>query len=185
LGAGPDQGVVVAAMDKISRQSHLKQAAHALIIAAALERRPVHAWLKEIPMMKKTAGVLFAGIVLLLSNGAVHAEDKYSAGELFADCQAIVQSSKGAGVAEELELDNTFATGTCWGAFLSLQQIVVTKKEGGKNTLLNLCVPQNATMLNMIQVFALFLQSNQKRQEEPFTKVAIAALRSAYPCKGE
>jgi hypothetical protein len=136
-------------------------------------------------MMNKTAGAFFAGVVLLMSHGSVRAEDKYTAGDLFTDCQAIVQSSKGAGNAEELELDNTFATGACWGAFLSLQQIVVTKKEGGRNALLNLCVPQSATTLHMIQVFTLFLQSNPKRQDEPFTKVAIAALRSAYPCKGE
>ncbi len=128
-------------------------------------------------------GALLAAVVFLLSYGSLHAEDKYSAGDMVADCQSIVQSSKGSGNAEELELDNTFATGTCWGAFLSLQQIAVTKREGGRNALLNLCVPQDATMLQIIQVFTLFVQSNPKRQNEPFTKVAIAALRSAFPCK--
>jgi hypothetical protein len=130
------------------------------------------------------SGALIAASIFLFSAGSPHAEDRYSAGEMLSDCQAIVQSSKSSGNADELELDDTFATGTCWGAFLSLQQVAVTRMEGGKNTLLNLCVPRDATLLQIIQVFHLFVQSNPARQKEPFTKVAIAALRSAFPCKG-
>ncbi len=158
-----------------------------MTIAARIAGRPASASLKELHMTQKQRrrhSALLAGLAFIFLGSAVHADDRYTAGEMLTDCQAIIQASKTSGNSDELELDNTFATGTCWGAFLSLQQVVVTRFEGGKNTLLHTCVPQSATFLQIIQVFYLFAQSNPERQQEPFTKVAIAALRSAFPCKG-
>ena len=126
---------------------------------------------------------LFAGVVLLASLTALRAEDKLSAGEMLSNCQAILDSAKAAKNQDELELDNTFTSGTCWGAFLSVQQFVVTKVEGGRSTILNTCVPPETTLVQIIQIFDLFVRSNPKRQDEPFTKVAIAALRSGFTCK--
>lgn len=135
-------------------------------------------------MQRRRLRALIAGLALVSSGAVVHADDRYTAGDMLSDCQAIIEASKASGNPDELELDNTFATGTCWGAFLSLQQFAVTRFEGGKNTLLHTCVPQTTTTLRIIQVFYLFAQSNPERQQEPFTKVAIAGLRSAFPCKG-
>ena len=137
-------------------------------------------------MMDKKRGqirALFAGAVLLASLTAPRAEDKFSAGEMLSNCQAIEDSAKTAKNLDELELDNSFASGTCWGAFLSIQQFIVTKVEGGKTGILQICTPPEITLVQIIQIFDLFVRSNPKRQDEPFTKVAIAALRSAYPCK--
>ncbi len=126
---------------------------------------------------------LLAGAILFASMMAPRAEDKFSANEMLSSCQAILDAAKAAKNQDELELDNTFTSGTCWGAFLSVQQFIVTKVEGGKSTILHTCVPPEATLLQIIQIFDLFVRSNPKRQDEPFTKVAIAALRSAFPCK--
>lgn len=137
-------------------------------------------------MMDKKRGqirALFAGAVLLASLTAPRAEDKFSAGEMLSSCQAIEDAAKTAKNLDELELDNSFASGTCWGAFLSIQQFIVTKVEGGKTGILQICTPPETTLVQIIQIFDLFVRSNPKRQDEPFTKVAIAALRSAYPCK--
>jgi hypothetical protein len=137
-------------------------------------------------MMHKKRGqirALFAGAVLLASLAAPRAEDKFSAGEMLSSCQAIEESAKTANNLDELELDNSFTSGTCWGAFLSIQQFIVTKVEGGKTAILQICTPPETTLVQIIQIFDLFVRSNPKRQDEPFTKVAIAALRSAYPCK--
>ncbi len=137
-------------------------------------------------MMDKKRGqirALFAGAVLLASLTAPRAEDKFSAGEMLSNCQAIEDSAKTAKNLDELELDNSFASGTCWGAFLSIQQFIVTKVEGGKTGILQICTPPETALVQIIQIFDLFVRSNPKRQDEPFTKVAIAALRSAYPCK--
>jgi len=133
--------------------------------------------------MQRRIGMLVACASVLLSSSTLLAQDKYSAAEMQADCQAIINTAKASGDSEELEFENTFASGTCWGAFLSIQQIIVTKQEGKKNTILHVCVPEDTTLLQIIQVFDVFVRTNANRQEEPFTKVAIAALRSAFPCK--
>ena len=132
---------------------------------------------------RRISSPLLAGAVLLASLSALRAEDKFPAGEMLASCQPILDSAKTAKNLDELELENTFTSGTCWGAFLSIQQFIVTRVEGGKNTMLQTCVPPETTLVQIIQVFDLFVRSNPKRQDEPFTKVAIAALRSAFPCK--
>ena len=126
---------------------------------------------------------VLAGAVLLASLSALRAEDKFPAREMLSSCQPILDSAKTAKSLDELELENTFTSGTCWGAFLSVQQFVITRVKGGKNTMLQTCVPPETTLVQIIQVFDLFVRSNPKRQDEPFTKVAIAALRSAFPCK--
>ncbi len=126
---------------------------------------------------------LLAGALLLASISAPRAEDQFSAGEMLSSCQAILNSAKTAKNLDELELDNTFTSGTCWGAFLSVQQFIVTKVEGSKNNMLQICAPPETTLVQIVQIFDLFVRSNPKRQGEPFTKVAIAALRSAFPCK--
>jgi len=125
---------------------------------------------------------LFAVAVLLASFTAPRADDKFSAGEMLASCQAILDSAKTAKNPNELELENTFTSGTCWGAFLGIQQFIVMRVEGG-NMILKICAPPKTTLVQIIQIFDLFVQSNPERQDEPFTKVAIAALRSAFPCK--
>jgi len=126
---------------------------------------------------------LRVGVVLLLLHAPLHAEDRYSAAEILADCQSILQSAKSSKNQDELDLENTFSNGTCWGAFLSIQQIIVTKIEGEKNSILQICAPPETTSLQIIQIFDVFARGNARRQDEPFTKIAIAALRSAFPCK--
>ena len=133
--------------------------------------------------LRRRICALAVGAVLLMPHGALSADDKYSAGEMLADCEEIIHSAKSFKNTDELELENTFASGRCWGAFLSIQQIIVTKIEGSKDSLLQICAPADTTSLQIIEVFDLFVRSNTKREDEPFTKVAIAALRSAFPCK--
>ena len=130
---------------------------------------------------QRRVSAAFAVALLLVSYGAF-AEDKYSAGEMLSDCQEVINSIKVSKNSEELDLENTFASGRCWGAFLSVQQLMVTKIEGKSTSILHIYAPET-TLLQIIQVFVLFMNENGRRQEEPFTKVALAALRSAFPCK--
>lgn len=131
---------------------------------------------------RRRIGAAFAWALFLISYGAC-AEDIYSAGEMLSDCQEIIDSVKVSKNPDDLDLENTFASGRCWGAFLSIQQLIVTKIEGENHSLLRICAPPETTSLQIIQVFVLFMRANARRQEEPFTKVALAALRSAFPCK--
>lgn len=124
---------------------------------------------------------LFAGAMALASTGGPRAEEKFSAGDMQSSCEAVVEAVTTAKNAGELEFDNSFSSGECWGAFLSIQQFVVMKADGEK-PLLKICVPPRITLAEIIKVFDLFVRSNPKRRSEPFAKVAFAALRSAFPC---
>ncbi len=126
---------------------------------------------------------VLVGAFLVASLSAPRCQEKFTAGEMQTSCKAVLDTAKAAKNADELELDNTFDSGTCWGAFLSIQQFIVTKVEGGKATILDVCTPPDLSLVQIIQIFDFFVRSNPKRKAEPFTKVAIAALRSAFPCK--
>ncbi len=74
-----------------------------------------------------------AAFQLLLAAGggrAVHG------GEMLSECQALLASAKPTPNPDAVELENSFSTGACWGAFLSIQQFVTLKMEGARSTML-------------------------------------------------
>ena len=80
------------------------------------------------------------------------AAEPYSAEEMLTECQSLLSSAKKTEDPDAIELDNTFATGSCWGAFLSIQQLVTIKKAGAKNMVFRVCVPQDTTLVQIIQI---------------------------------
>ncbi|ADP71569.1 hypothetical protein Rvan_2345 [Rhodomicrobium vannielii ATCC 17100] len=124
-------------------------------------------------------------IFWLAMTGAVQADDGYTAADMLADCKPILRLAKPGSNPDELELEDTFATGNCWGAFLTVQQLLITRLETDRDPLLQVCVPEGVSLLHLIQIFDRFARLNPARQTEPFTTVAMAALRSGFPCSGK
>jgi hypothetical protein len=129
------------------------------------------------------AGVLLSGVLYLQLFSATSAEAKYSTEEMLSDCQSIVSAVKSTDDPDNVELENTFSTGNCWGAFSSLQQILVIRAQGLKRPLMGVCVPEEATLLKLIKQFHSYARRHPERLQEPFITVAVAALGTAYPCK--
>jgi len=117
--------------------------------------------------------------------GAVQADDGYTAADMLADCKSILSVTKPGANPDELELEDTFATGNCWGAFLTVQQLLITRLEADKHPLMRVCVPEGVSLTQLIQIFERFTRLHPERQTEPFTTVAVAALRSGFPCSGQ
>jgi len=117
---------------------------------------------------------------LLLREAAAQA---YSAEEMLSQCQELLATAKGAADPDSIELDNTFATGTCWGAFLSIQQLATVKIAGTNNPLFRVCVPENTTLVRFIQLFDIYARRHPEREAEPFTIVALASLHEAFRCR--
>lgn len=117
----------------------------------------------------------------LLSQEA--AAQVYSAEEMLSQCQELLATAKTAANPDSIELDNTFASGTCWGAFLSIQQLATVKIAGAKNQLFRLCVPEDTTLVQFIQLFDAYARRHPERQSEPFTVVALTALHEAFRCR--
>ncbi len=107
----------------------------------------------------------------------------YSTEEMLSECEQLLASAKLAADPDSLELDNTFSTGTCWGAFLSIQQLATLKIAGAKNPMFRVCIPEDTTLIQFIQVFDAYARRHPQRQDEPFTVVALAALHEAFRCR--
>jgi len=107
----------------------------------------------------------------------------YSAEEMLSECRQLLATAKRAADPDALELDNTFSTGTCWGAFMSIQQLATLKMAGAKNPMFRVCVPEETTLVQIIQIFDAYARHHPERQDEPFTIVALAALHQAFRCR--
>src|SRR5208282_2034313 len=123
---------------------------------------------------------LFAGALLQLTLVQEAVAEPYSAEEMLSECQALLSSARTTPDPGAVELDNTFSTGSCWGAFLSIQQLVTIKRAGAKLPMFRVCVPEDATLVQIIQLFDVYARKHPERQSEPFTIVAVAALQEAY-----
>ncbi|MFZ0569127.1 MAG: Rap1a/Tai family immunity protein [Rhodomicrobium sp.] len=128
--------------------------------------------------------------VLLLAGAALQpllvqraASAPYTAEEMLSECQQLLSTAKLAADPDALELDNTFSTGTCWGAFLSIQQLATLKIAGAKNPIFRVCVPEDTTLIQFIQIFDAYARRHSQRQDEPFTVLALAALHEAFRCR--
>jgi len=111
------------------------------------------------------------------------AAEPYPAEEMLSDCRTLLATASAAADAGEIELDNTFPTGTCWGAFLSIQQLATIKIAGAKQPVFQVCVPEDTTLIQIIQLFDAYARRHPERLSEPFTIVALAALHEAFSCK--
>jgi hypothetical protein len=124
----------------------------------------------------------FAALQLSLACGA--SAEPYTAEEMASECQALLASAKATADPDAVELENTFSTGACWGAFLSIQQFVTLKVDGARSPMSRACVPEDITLVQFIQLFGSYTKAHPERDGEPFTVVALAAIREAFRCGG-
>ncbi len=124
----------------------------------------------------------YAAFQLLLACGAT--ADPYTAEEMASECRSLLASAKTTADPDALELENTFSTGACWGAFLSIQQFVTLKVDGARNPMFRACVPEDVTLVQLIQLFGSYTKAHPEREGEPYTVVALAAIREAFRCGG-
>ncbi len=118
----------------------------------------------------------------LLASGAL--AEAYTAEEMASECRALLGSAKETAEPDAVELENTFSTGACWGAFLSIQQFVTLKADGAKSPMFQACVPGDVTLVQLIQLFASYTKAHPERDSEPFSVVALAAIRESFQCSG-
>jgi hypothetical protein len=111
------------------------------------------------------------------------AAEPYSAGDMLSECQALLSSARATSDPDAIELDNSFSTGSCWGAFLSIQQLVTVKQAGARATMFRVCLPEDTKLVQIIKIFDSFARRHPERESEPFTIVAIAGLHEAFRCR--
>jgi hypothetical protein len=134
---------------------------------------------------QRTAALFLACAVFQLAVATGTAAEPYSAADMLSECQALLATAKATGDPDSVELENTFSTGACWGAFLSIQQFAVLRAAGAKEPMLRTCVPENTTLVQLIQLFDAYARKHPERDTEPFTVVALSALQNAFSCDGK
>ena len=131
----------------------------------------------------RAGAFLLAGAALLLPLSGPALAEPATAGEMAEQCSAVLSSAKAAADPDALELDNTFAAGTCWGAFLAVQQFATLKISGSRRMMFRVCLPEDTKTIQLILVFDAYLRKHPERQEEPFTIVAMGSFYQAFPCR--
>lgn len=106
----------------------------------------------------------------------LHAE---TAEEMLSACRPIVEAKVSG---DRISLPQTFDAGLCWGAFGSLQQVLILFDENGKPAL-HACVSGNATRTELIAIFVRYVETHPKVYPENFALVAVNAMIKAFPCK--
>jgi hypothetical protein len=132
--------------------------------------------------LRSGAAVIAAAAIQLVPMQEAAAEP-HSAADMLAECQALLSSAKATADPDAIELDNSFSTGSCWGAFLSIQQLVTLRQAGSRTPMFRVCVPEDATLVQIIKIFESFARRHPEREGEPFTIVAIAGLHEAFRCR--
>jgi hypothetical protein len=72
---------------------------------------------------------------------------------------------------------------TCWGAFASLQDLMVVVEQRGNKPILEICAQPESTRLELVHVFRHYVREHAEHEHEPFGIVLLASMRSAFPCR--
>jgi hypothetical protein len=124
--------------------------------------------------------LILATMILLLGAGLARAKGSSleSAAAMQSNCRPFASAStKG----EYISAPQTFDTGICWGAFLAIQEFVVTPWTPEGPGILPIC-NAGTDRAEMIRVFVRYVDTHPQRGGEQFTHVVLNALWEAYPC---
>jgi hypothetical protein len=120
----------------------------------------------------RAAAMLFCLLAVATSASAESTEEMLTA------CKSLAAAEvKG----EQVKLPAGFSSGMCWGAFLTLQKVIVQANTDGP--IFDVCAPKEGTRTQLIAVFVDYARGNPRRLHEDFFDVAIDALRGAFPCQ--
>lgn len=122
---------------------------------------------------------LFFLFILVTTSSPANAQ---SALEMASWCKPIVDA-KQLGEDRIFLKEKTFETGKCWGAFLSLQEIITWEMPDERYPIIGVCAPPESTLSQIIHIFTHYVENNPRRAHESYVGVAISSLHDAFPCR--
>jgi hypothetical protein len=81
----------------------------------------------------------------------------------------------------KISMEQTFDSGSCWGAFAAFQGLGSAVGSDGVRTL-HYCAPPESSRVEFVKVFVHFVEVHPQQGHLPFTFVALKALVEAFPC---
>lgn len=103
-----------------------------------------------------------------------------TAQEMMGNCKPIAEARV---EADTISYVQDHDSGMCWGAFGVIQDMLIWRAERGTGRLLRVCAPADGRRGQLIGVFVEYARRNPARWHEPFGRMAVDALREAFPCK--
>ncbi len=121
----------------------------------------------------------FWAILFVLLIGVVNQANAQTAEEMKSNCETI--SSAAVLPDGQVALEQTFASGVCWGSFGTLQ-ILSTYVDSDRTPILKFCPPRKSTLMQFVQTFSKYADRHPEDQDKNWNIVAQKALLEAFPC---
>jgi Rap1a immunity proteins len=112
----------------------------------------------------KSSSLMLAAACIAMLPVTGHAQDADSANEVMKGCRAFI----------DLRLSEIFYQGICSGAVMALLQF---------DSSFGICFPGDSTVNQAVRVVVAYIDSKPARLHENFNRLALEALKDAWPCK--
>jgi hypothetical protein len=101
--------------------------------------------------------------------------------EMLSLCKPIVNGEK---KDDHISFLRSFSTGTCWGAFMSIQSSIRLTDEFNI-PLLKVCAPEKSTLSQLVFIYTSYAEKHPERFHEDYLFVALDSLSDAFPCENK
>ena len=127
--------------------------------------------------IKRAALVLFCLVASTATKG--HAQ---SAGEMLSYCRTVAKAKV---TKEAVTLPPGQGPGVCWGAFGTIQSVIVRGPVGEQQPFFLVCAPARSTRIQLIANFVKYVDHHPSSSRAEFFDVALEGLREKFPCPSE
>ena len=130
--------------------------------------------------MKTVSSCLLLALIAISPLAGADDQGPITAGEVASWCEPYRHALLVNGA---VSVDSTAQSQSCYGAFITIQQLGATIWDlHDKESLLRTCLPPTSRTVELIQVFLHYTDEHPERGHDKFTAIALVALRKAYPC---
>jgi len=81
-----------------------------------------------------------------------------------------------------VEMNADFESGFCWGAFATIDQMLMAIDAATRRPIFGVCLPKEHTRYQMIAIFVRYAEKHPERYNDDSPWVAFDAAREAFPC---
>ena len=100
--------------------------------------------------------------------------------KLLFDCRPVTQAKVDSSGAVEMNTD--FESGFCWGAFATIDQMLMAINATTHRPIFNVCLPKSHTRYQMISIFVRYAEKHPELYNQDSPWVAFEAAREVFPC---
>jgi hypothetical protein len=102
-----------------------------------------------------------------------------TAEEMLSACRPVMNAKVTDG---KINLPLDFDSGSCWGAFGAIQDLLTAVNASTKKPMFGVCLSESTTRTQLIAIFVRYAEKHPERYNERFVWVADNAIREAFPC---